>query len=346
MSLTEICGNFQVMHSIRTKRLPPHMPVRDGPIVNYQSRLHTNSEELMVEIRIEQNPQEPVIPDGRIIYLYGQFHLSDTHEMQIEAIHIFPYPASVTAEILKMFPARIEVVGYVFQESQVLPDSTKVIFVNAIAYVRDQFHVQSFIGAIVGNDGWPIPPPTPQLYSPIRIKGYLDCIDLFSLVPVITVEHLTLEVGNLRVAEIINHVQIDLSVARTFNGRPGVKDLRESLITIDPDFSWKYAESTASKASIPPYHTAYPKPVGFPTSQLSYSAPRYPAPFTEKAPIVDKIPTDNTDVKDEGVKASSETYSPDPICKQQTFPFPLSQSHMRSSSPHSKIEEDDTEEGM
>ncbi|KIJ46773.1 hypothetical protein M422DRAFT_249503 [Sphaerobolus stellatus SS14] len=263
--------------------------------VNYQSRLHTNSEELMVEIRIEQNPQEPVIPDGHIIYVYGQFHLSDTQEMQIEAIHIFPYPASVTAEILKMFPARIEVVGYVFQESQVLPDSTKVIFVNAMVDVRDHFHVQSLIGAIVGNDRWPISPPTPQLYSPIRIKGYLDCIDLFSLAPVITVEHLTLEVG----------------IARTFNGRPGVKDLPKSLITIDPDFSWKYAESTVSKGSVLPYHTAYPKPVGFLTSQLSYSAPRYPAPFTKKAPIVDKIPTGNTDVK-----ASSETYSPDPVCKQ------------------------------
>ncbi|KIJ32934.1 hypothetical protein M422DRAFT_265275 [Sphaerobolus stellatus SS14] len=102
---------------------------------------------------------------------------------------------------------------------------------------------------MVKNNRWPITPPTPKLHSPVHITGFIDCIDKFSLIPVIMVEELTLEIGNNRVTELINQARLE-SV--------GLKDpvSHQPFHThLNYNFSWKHQPSTASLSSIPSYRT-------------------------------------------------------------------------------------------
>ncbi|KIJ23479.1 hypothetical protein M422DRAFT_275925 [Sphaerobolus stellatus SS14] len=201
-------------------------------------------------------------------------------KMQIEAVHVFNYHKSISPVILRAFQPRVVISGFIFQETEVLDDGTKLIFINAMGFVREGYQVLTVIGSMAIGNRWPTGPPTPKLYSPVHITGFFDCIDNFSLTPVIIIEELTLEVGNKRVTELINQARIEGKFSKFHRTEHSAS--RQAFETnVDFDFSWGYAESRASLASIPAFHTPYPTPFPLDRSAFWYperEEPQYPAP--------------------------------------------------------------------
>ncbi|KIJ44871.1 hypothetical protein M422DRAFT_251494 [Sphaerobolus stellatus SS14] len=266
-----------------------------GYHLHYASSFVTNSGNILVDIRIYQLPSIRPHPEGTIAFIFGKFQMSGPYKMEIEAVHIFKYPAYVTGHILPTFSPRVTIAGHVLQDVQELSDGTKLIIINAMDFVRDYHQVVTVIAAMTPNNRWPIKPPTPKKNSPIRITGFIDCIDNQSRLPVITIEELTLELGNKRVAELANHARIErLLLKRKIHTTRETETVMELIMA---DKYWKYTASTASLSSIPPYGNPYPLPFPLePTSwgrskpvELEYLPLRYPAPLSDVEELEEEV---------------------------------------------------------
>ncbi|KIJ32920.1 hypothetical protein M422DRAFT_265260 [Sphaerobolus stellatus SS14] len=257
MSFTQIWGNFQLTemyHKLLTE------PSDLGYHLHYKSNISTNSGNLTIDIRVYQAIEEPPLPDGCMAFVFGKFYMSEPHTMQIEAVHIFPYHRSITGVMLQAFRPRVVISGYICQETEVLENGTNIIFVNAMGFAREHYNVVTVLGAMVANLRWPIQPPTPKIYSPVQITGFIDCIDTFNQLPVITVEDITLEVGNKIVAEKVNQARVDLALI-CYHKRSAFPVARRPFHRdIEFNYSWAYSGSYASLSSIPSYNTPYPQP--------------------------------------------------------------------------------------
>ncbi|KIJ23659.1 hypothetical protein M422DRAFT_275714 [Sphaerobolus stellatus SS14] len=201
MSFAQIWGNFQLKNSYR-KNPFDNQPQELGYHLHYESTIFTNSGEIAVDIRIYQSVNDRALPDGAVAFIFGNFHMTESYKMEIEAVHIFNYHASITATILRAFSPRITIAGYVMQEVKQLKNGTKLIFINAMAHIRDYQQVSTVIGSMVANNRWAIKPPTPKLHSPVHITGFIDCIDAFSLI----LQELTLP--DSKSQKILSHVKL------------------------------------------------------------------------------------------------------------------------------------------
>ncbi|KIJ48536.1 hypothetical protein M422DRAFT_45268 [Sphaerobolus stellatus SS14] len=87
------------------------------------------------------------------------------------------------------------------------------------------------------------------------MTGFIDGIDSCNDLPIIAVEDITLEIGNKLVAEKINQARIELALIKYLpvSQRPFHTD-------VEYDYTWAYAASRASLASVPSYDTSYPLP--------------------------------------------------------------------------------------
>ncbi|KIJ23516.1 hypothetical protein M422DRAFT_247383 [Sphaerobolus stellatus SS14] len=279
MSFIQIWGNFELKDSYRLNPFD-NQPDDIGFHLHYKSQISTKSGSIPVDIRVFQPISEHALPDGCVAFVFGRFHMPEPNEMQIEAIHIFKYHHSLSSVILRAFQPRVVISGFIFQKTEVLDDGTKLIFINAMAHIRDYYQVLTVIGSMAVNNRWPAKPPTPKLYSSVHISGFLDCIDTFSLIPVVVIEEITLEVGNKRVADLINQARFENSLSKFH--RPADSTSRMPFQSeVDFDFSWGYAESRVSLSSVPSYQTPYPTP--FPLDGTPYWYPKtedpvYPAP--------------------------------------------------------------------
>ncbi|KIJ35353.1 hypothetical protein M422DRAFT_262529 [Sphaerobolus stellatus SS14] len=102
---------------------------------------------------------------------------------------------------------------------------------------------------MVVNKRWPVQPPTPKLYSPVQITGFIDGIDSYNDLPIIAVKDITLEIGN--------NVVVALAI-------PVLQ--RQFHTDIEYNYIWVYAASRAPLASVPSYDTPYPLPFPLQTS--------------------------------------------------------------------------------
>jgi hypothetical protein len=60
----------------------------------------------------------------------------------------------------------------------------------------------------VPSKQWPVGPPVPLPQSPIHVTGPFQCIDHNTRLPVLIVEDLTFNVGDRRVAELMNEARL------------------------------------------------------------------------------------------------------------------------------------------
>ncbi|KIJ32904.1 hypothetical protein M422DRAFT_265243 [Sphaerobolus stellatus SS14] len=171
--------------------------------------------------------------------------------MEIKAVHIFKYPAYVTGHILPTFSPRVTIAGHVLQDVQELSDGTKLIIMNTMDFVRDYHQVVTVIAAMTPNNCWPIKPPTPKKNSPIRITGFIDCIDNQSRLPVVTIEELTLNLGT--------NVLLNLQTMLGLN-----------ICCLNRKFTLQEK---------PPYSVSHP--------ELEYLPLRYPAPLSDVEELED-----------------------------------------------------------
>ncbi|KIJ23517.1 hypothetical protein M422DRAFT_275890 [Sphaerobolus stellatus SS14] len=255
MSFTQIWGNFQLKDSWRQPPYP-NQPSDVGYYLHYKANIHTNGGDILADIRVYQPVQERALPEGAMAFVFGKFYMSDRTRMQIEAIHIFHYHRSISAIMLGCFQPRVVISGYIFQETEELANGTKLIFVNGMGFVGEHYNVLAVVGAMVANKRWPVQPPTPKLYSPVQMTGFIDGIDSCNDLPIIAVEDITLEIGNKLVAEKINQARIELALIKyrlPVSQRPFHTD-------VEYDYTWAYAASRASLASVPSYDTSYPLP--------------------------------------------------------------------------------------
>ncbi|KIJ41800.1 hypothetical protein M422DRAFT_255114 [Sphaerobolus stellatus SS14] len=223
--------------------------------------------------------------------------------------------------------------SYITQETELLKDGTKLIFINAMGHVREYQQVITVIGSMVANTRWPaltkLPiPPTPKLHSPMHITGFIDCLDEFSLIPVITIEELTLEVGNNRVAELINQARLD-SIRSNIGRDPASQQTFQTHIEFND--TWRFQPSTASLSSVPAYNTPYPRPFpldGVPywlprPADVEYLPPRYPAPSECGDHVVES--EQNPTRKQESDMAKIPAHLPAILIEQAEYPFPPTQ---------------------
>ncbi|KIJ42586.1 hypothetical protein M422DRAFT_254367 [Sphaerobolus stellatus SS14] len=294
MSFTHICGNFQLHRYFRRNPIDDAADA-SGYHLHYESTFVTNSGNILVDIRIYQLPQYVPHPEGTIAFIFGKFRMSGPYSMEIEAVHIFKYPSYVTGRILPTFTPRVTIAGHVLQDVQQLSNGTKLIVLNTMDFVRDYHQVVTVIAAMAPNNRWPIEPPTPKRHIPIRIPGFIDCIDNKWHLPVIIVEELTLELGNKRVAELANHARIErlLILCKAHPAR----ETETAMEPIMADKDWIYATSAASLSSIPPYGSPYPLPFPLDSSvwgrskptELKYLPLRYPAPQLQKLSDIEEL---------------------------------------------------------
>ncbi|KIJ23692.1 hypothetical protein M422DRAFT_275676 [Sphaerobolus stellatus SS14] len=351
MSFTQIWGNFQLTRHYRKNPVDENAD-NLGYHLHYEAFLSTNSGNITINIRVYQpvDIRFPPYPDGTIAMVFGRFFMGGPYNMQIEAIHICKYDRA-SALILRAFSPRITISGHVIQEVQQLRNGTKLVLINSMGFVRDHFQTLTVFGAMAPNDRWPIAPPTPKPNSAIHITGFIDCIDNMNGIPVITIEDLTLEIGNRRVAELANTARIQQ--AMNTNQQEGPAMIEGDITPIQADRSWRYEESRVSLSSVPPYSTPYPIPFPLlPPSRapgepkpldpgFDYPELAYPATLDEsdKAILNEMIGKDGVD---EAVQASPSGITvPSESDEALEFPYPSSQAKAPRSGtlPDGEIEE-------
>ncbi|KIJ42583.1 hypothetical protein M422DRAFT_48192 [Sphaerobolus stellatus SS14] len=201
------------------------------------------------------------------------------------------------------------------------------------------------------NDRWPITPPTPKAHSPIHITGFIDCIDSKSGLPVITIEDLTLEIGNRRVTELANMARIQAVMLR----HPHQQHITEAgeIAPIEVDAEWRYPNSMVSLSSVTPHSTAYPIPFPLLPPSCAPGEPRpidtgyhypefpYPAPLDAFDEINAHAMVDPNNIAETGCASRPEDISSESNISLE-FPYPSSQAKgLRSVSARS----DDEDEG-
>ncbi|KIJ37660.1 hypothetical protein M422DRAFT_259754 [Sphaerobolus stellatus SS14] len=298
MSFTQIWGNFLLKTSYRKNPFDDQLS-DIGFHLHYESQLLMTNGEITVDIRIYQSIADQALLNGSIAFVFRKFHMVKPTKMEIEAVHIFRYHHSITSTILQAFTPRVSIPGYITQETELLKDGTKLIFINAMGHVREYQQVITRINGCqhqVASSHEITNTANTEIHSPVHITGFIDCLDEFSLIPVITIEELTLEVGNNRVAELINQARLD-SIRSNIGRDPASQQTFQTHIEFND--MWRFQPSTASLSSVPAYNTPYPRPFpldGVPywlprPADVEYLPPRYPAPSECGDHVVEKNPT-------------------------------------------------------
>ncbi|KIJ42584.1 hypothetical protein M422DRAFT_254365 [Sphaerobolus stellatus SS14] len=140
MLFTQIWGNFQLLQHYRRNPVD-EINHNAGYHLHYEAFLNTNSENIIVNIRVYQpfDYRNPVYPNGTIAMVFGRFYMRGKYDMQVEAIHICKYD-NASALVLRAFSPRVTISGYVVQEVQQLENGMKLVLINSMGFVRDEFH--------------------------------------------------------------------------------------------------------------------------------------------------------------------------------------------------------------
>ncbi|KIJ32883.1 hypothetical protein M422DRAFT_265218 [Sphaerobolus stellatus SS14] len=144
------------------------------------------------------------------------------------------------------------------------------------SHVANAGQVSTIIASIVPNNRWPRGPPSPKPNSPVHVMGPIDCIDANTKLPVVTVEELTLEVGNRKLAEIANLARLRKAYqeVRSRSMPPNFGDLLPHELAAD--VGYPYQSSSVSLASTPSLPNSWPIPLERPLGASHETGIEYP----------------------------------------------------------------------
>ncbi|KIJ46779.1 hypothetical protein M422DRAFT_249510 [Sphaerobolus stellatus SS14] len=236
MSVTQIWGTVLLSEADKNTT-----ESNDASYAYYKCVIPLTHSKISATVRLHTSSLATVFTNDIMVLLYGHFTYSSCRGLLIEALRLisFPYPIANEPVYLNLFIPRFTIIGYVIGHPSD-KDHAVMFTVTSISYVFGSYQSVTVIAVIVPGVHWPKGPPIPKPQSPVHIMGTLQRIEKASGTPIILVDDMTLEIGNVKIRNLSTQAFESLNPMTLRDG-------------ISPDSGYNYEPSSIALGAVNDY---------------------------------------------------------------------------------------------